>query len=328
MTNEASSQPLKVFLCHASTDKSKVRQLYIFLRDNGFDPWLDEEKLIPGHDWQLEIPKAVRAADVVVICLSRSSINKEGYVQKEISFALDVADEKPEGKIYLIPARLEECEVPSRLSRWQWVDLFTPDGGKKLLAALALRDGTVKNNQPNKKVNFADTFLYGDAEPIPSISTLDEEEYYSDVVDKTPFVSELSPSESEKIFGELHKIGMPVVGALSGFVATLSFRVFSKAYHPVDGYSMAAVATRMVADSDFLFVVLLLGAVLLGGGGAFLLNEYYQKQNIPILIRYLITIPTSYFLGLLLDIASCIFLPLLLAVGIGFLLFFIYKEKG
>jgi len=29
--------------------------------------------------------------------------------------ALDVADEKPDGTIYVIPALLEECSVPDRL---------------------------------------------------------------------------------------------------------------------------------------------------------------------------------------------------------------------
>jgi hypothetical protein len=49
----------------------------------------------------------VRAADAILVCLSPDSINKEGYVQKEIKYALDVADEKPEGVIFFIPARLE-----------------------------------------------------------------------------------------------------------------------------------------------------------------------------------------------------------------------------
>jgi hypothetical protein len=117
-------RPLKVFLCHASGDKPAVRQLYKRLVVEGIDAWLDQEKLLPGQDWRLEIPKAVREADVVVICLSNRSITKEGYIQKEIKFALDIAEEKPEGTIFVIPARLEDCPVPERLNRWQWVDLF------------------------------------------------------------------------------------------------------------------------------------------------------------------------------------------------------------
>lgn len=38
--------------------------------------------------------------------------------------ALDIADQIPEGQIYIIPLRLENCDVPSRLSKWQWVNFF------------------------------------------------------------------------------------------------------------------------------------------------------------------------------------------------------------
>jgi hypothetical protein len=74
-------------------------------------------------------------------CLSQRSINKAGYVQKEIKFALDVADEQPEDTIFLIPLKLEECDVPERLSRWQWVNLFSANGYERLLKALRSRAG-------------------------------------------------------------------------------------------------------------------------------------------------------------------------------------------
>lgn len=130
---------LKVFLCHSSGDKPQVRELYRRLREEGIDPWLDEENLIPGQDWQIEIPKAVKKAHAVLVCLSNKSITKEGYVQKEIKFALDAADEKPEGVIFLIPVKLEPCQVPGRLSRWQWVNYYEEGSYKRLLKALKLR---------------------------------------------------------------------------------------------------------------------------------------------------------------------------------------------
>lgn len=145
-------RPLKVFLCHASADKPAVRNLYQRLVSEGVDAWLDAESLVAGQNWQIEIPKAIRESDVVIVCLSEKSINKEGYVQREIKFALDVADEKPEGTIFVIPARLEECKVPDRLSMYHWVELFERDGYERLMRALRLRadkiDATlqIKNN--------------------------------------------------------------------------------------------------------------------------------------------------------------------------------------
>ena len=151
--------PLRIFLCHVSDDKPKVRQLHNKLAADGYDAWLDEEKLLPGQEWQIEIPKAVRNADVIIVCLSERFIVKEGYGQKEIKLALDVADEKPEGTIFIVPAKLEECKVPDRLIRWHWVDLFKQKGYAKLRLALHSRAAQL-NSDPvlQKDQNKPDLF--------------------------------------------------------------------------------------------------------------------------------------------------------------------------
>jgi TIR domain len=79
-------QRLRVFLCHSSGDKPAVRDLYRRLRDDGFDPWLDDQDLLPGQDWQEEIPKAVHRCHVFAVCLSRASVGKEGFLQREIKY--------------------------------------------------------------------------------------------------------------------------------------------------------------------------------------------------------------------------------------------------
>ncbi len=116
---------LRVFLCHSSQDKPIVRELYQRLLSEGWiDPWLDEEKLLPGMDWDLEIEKAAEASDVVIVCLSNNSVSKEGYVQRELRFVLDIALTKPEETIFVIPLRLEDCQPPRRLRGWQYADYF------------------------------------------------------------------------------------------------------------------------------------------------------------------------------------------------------------
>lgn len=135
-TPGSESTGVKIFLCHSSGDKAVVRELYRRLKADGQRPWLDEENLVAGQDWNLEISRAVRSSDAVVVCLSGQSVAKSGYVQKEIKQILDVADEQPEGKIFIIPLRLEECEIPSRLAKWQWVNYYEEGGYEKLKQAL------------------------------------------------------------------------------------------------------------------------------------------------------------------------------------------------
>lgn len=131
-------RPLKVFLCHAHSDKDAVKALYARLIKDGVDAWLDKEKLLPGQDWELEIRRAVREADVVVVCLSKQ-FNQAGFRQKEVRLALDTAMEKPEGEIFIIPARLEECDTLESLRKWHWVDLFEDDGYEILIRAFRAR---------------------------------------------------------------------------------------------------------------------------------------------------------------------------------------------
>ncbi len=129
-------QPLHVFLCHSSDDKPAVRELYQRLQIGGIKPWFDEEDLLPGQNWQEVIPRAIREANVVLVCLSCSSVNRMGYVQKEIKLALDTADEQPEDSIFVIPVRLEECDIPDRLRHLHWVNLFEERGYERLMGAL------------------------------------------------------------------------------------------------------------------------------------------------------------------------------------------------
>ena len=140
------SRPLRVFLCHSSGDKPVIHKLSRQLRADRMDAWLDEEKLLPGQDWRHEISRSLRTSDAVLVCLSRTSVTKAGYVQRELKDALDLADEQPEGMIFLIPVRLEACEVPDRVRRWQWVDYFEQDGYTRLKDALKLRADQLGGN--------------------------------------------------------------------------------------------------------------------------------------------------------------------------------------
>ena len=118
-------RPLRVFFCYASQDKPVVHELSQRLFAEGWiDPWVDEKKLLPGQDWRLKIEEAVETSDIVIICLSSNSVTKEGFVQKELRYAREIALEKPDETIFLIPLRLDNCETPRGLRFFQWADYF------------------------------------------------------------------------------------------------------------------------------------------------------------------------------------------------------------
>ena len=135
---------LRVFLCHASQDKPVVRQLYQRLRsEDWIDPWLDEEKLLPGQDWNLEIEKAVESSDAVIVCVSSISSAKEGYIQRELRRVLDIALEKLEGSIFVLPVKLDDCELPRKLKDKQALHYFPAENQaaayERLKASLKIR---------------------------------------------------------------------------------------------------------------------------------------------------------------------------------------------
>jgi TIR domain len=129
----------RVFLAYALEDRVKVRRLCAALRKAGFEPWMDEEKLLPGQNWPRAIERAIALSDFFVSCFSRRSVAKRGHFQAELAYALDIARRVPQEKTFLIPVRLDDCEVPRIVAATlQYVDVFPAwdRGVKKLCRAL------------------------------------------------------------------------------------------------------------------------------------------------------------------------------------------------
>lgn len=116
---------LKVFISYAREDLDSARRLYSDLKAHGLRPWLDKEDLLPGDDWRRAVVAAIQKCDYFLALLSSNSVQKTGFVQRELREALSALDEKPDGTKYIIPARLDDCS-PShvRLTDLNWVDLF------------------------------------------------------------------------------------------------------------------------------------------------------------------------------------------------------------
>lgn len=131
---------LNVFLCHAHSDREIVHHLYRRLLEHGVHAGLDSEDLQPGQNWQREIRKAILNSDVVLICLSQKFNEQQGYRHEELKLALEKANLLDAGEVFIIPVRLEKCDMPESLSHLHRVDLFDPRGFKKLIHALKRRE--------------------------------------------------------------------------------------------------------------------------------------------------------------------------------------------
>lgn len=129
----------QVFLAYGKEDVDTVRRLYDALAAVGFNPWMDERKLLPGQNWPRAIESAIETSDFFLACYSENSVNKKGGFQAEIRYALDCAREIPLDEIFIVPVRLSACRVPRSIQReLQYVDLFPDwiDGLARLVTML------------------------------------------------------------------------------------------------------------------------------------------------------------------------------------------------
>jgi hypothetical protein len=132
-------QKANIFLIHAHSDRETVHKLYDRLAKEGLNVWLDAERLQPGQDWQNEIRDALLKCDVVLVCLSRGFDKQHGYRHEELKLALEKANFLPDDEVFIIPVRLEKCDMPESLRHLHRVDLYEAAGYKKLIRALRKR---------------------------------------------------------------------------------------------------------------------------------------------------------------------------------------------
>jgi len=81
-------------------------------------------------------------ADFFVPCFSRRAATKRGAFQSELRYALDCATRLPLEDMFILPARLDNCEVPRPVaSRIHYVDLFPDwDRGVRRLIRTIVRE--------------------------------------------------------------------------------------------------------------------------------------------------------------------------------------------
>ena len=125
----------KIFISYVDADKDSALEIRQKLISSGYTPWTNED-ILPGEEKQYAIEKAMDEADFFVVVLSRNSVNKTGMIQKEIRMALNKMEELVPGDLFIIPARLDDCEIPERIKKYQALDWNDRRGSEKLLASI------------------------------------------------------------------------------------------------------------------------------------------------------------------------------------------------
>jgi hypothetical protein len=170
----------RVFLAHASEDKPEVRELYEKLKRVGFNPWLDEVDLLPGQNWQMEISRVISASKAFLAILSSRSVRKTGYVNIELRLALTAYAQRPPGDIFLIPVKLDDCEIPDldipklgvAIRDLQWVDFWKEGSFERLLRALKAAVGISPQETSTENIDVIDPIRHAIAAGDPELANL------------------------------------------------------------------------------------------------------------------------------------------------------------
>ena len=151
-----------VFISYAREDAGYAEKLYNDLKNAGVRPWRDKDSLKAGENWKVAISKAIKNSRYFIPIFSSNSVGKVGYVQAEFKYAIEALDRYPESEIYIIPVRLDKCEIPyEKLESITFADLF-PDwdmGLKQIIKSMGIEPmekQIIDKHEENWKMGLSD----------------------------------------------------------------------------------------------------------------------------------------------------------------------------
>lgn len=164
-----------IFLSYVSEDRDRVTPFYDLLESHGYNPWMDCKKLLGGQNWDYEIKTALERSDLVALFVSRNSVDKNGYAQREIKMAVERYEEKVTGEIYIIPIQLDEGDFPRLLKGIQFIKAFNGDADNEVLRSVEAASHRSKQNtevtQTAAEVRWSVTESKSSYSSIPGYST-------------------------------------------------------------------------------------------------------------------------------------------------------------
>jgi nucleoside phosphorylase len=129
-----------VFLSYANDDSAGVDQVQDALKAAGVRVWRDIDDLLGGQDLLHTIRQAITSnAFVFIAFFSTTSVARtKSYQNAELTLAIEEMRMRRFDLPWLIPVRLDDCEVPDRdigggrtLRSLLWIDLFGPGAARQ-----------------------------------------------------------------------------------------------------------------------------------------------------------------------------------------------------
>ena len=122
---EAPDDAPSVFISYASEDKDRAMALRDKLKNGGLNPWFDKDGLRGGDDWERMLEKTIKDVDYFVVLQSNALAAREtSVVFKEVRHALQRQQEFRFGISFIMPVKIDECELMDELANLHTLDLI------------------------------------------------------------------------------------------------------------------------------------------------------------------------------------------------------------
>ncbi|MDY6854521.1 MAG: toll/interleukin-1 receptor domain-containing protein [Thermodesulfobacteriota bacterium] len=139
-----STNQIKIFLSHKSTDKPLVYRYYNALKEIGYNPWLDEPAMTAGSNLEREILKGFQESCAAVFFIT-DDFKDEKYLAAEIDYA--VMQKRQKGnKFSIITLRYSDAApVPDLLTPYIYKNINNDlEGFFEIVRALPIELGPVR----------------------------------------------------------------------------------------------------------------------------------------------------------------------------------------
>lgn len=116
----SSSEQFDVFLAHSSADKPQVRVMANKLREQGLNPWLDEEQIAPGELFQTAIQRAIPQIKSAAIFIGLTGLGKWQAIELQTLTSQFVNRDSPVIPVLLPGVNKIPDDLPF-LQQFNWV---------------------------------------------------------------------------------------------------------------------------------------------------------------------------------------------------------------
>jgi len=126
----------KVFIIYGQSDISSAREISAILKANGFLPWLDVERVMPGQRINIAIEEGLDECSSALLLVSENLDINSSSTSHVLSAALNSMSSKDSTYSPVIPVLLDDTPPPASLSNVFAIQYESPDSTASLINAL------------------------------------------------------------------------------------------------------------------------------------------------------------------------------------------------